>query len=356
MNYSKVFFAFATASVIVLAGLTLMTIGQAMSGQEFVVVALAIAAAAVVGRVSGTLSDRFARLTGTLVSTPLLRNATSRALKLQLAPAPTRAEPTGRQEIPYEQFDYESVVDGLVASGINVEPLPIDRESFAGYLERAKYSDYHPDYYKGEPHFLKHKQVQHYVSFLLCPPQADQVWMDVASSSSPFPEILTRLAGPTVYRQDLSYPAGVNGLRIGSDGRSIPMADGSIDFISLHCSFEHFEGDADTGFIEEAARLLAPGGAVTIVPLYVSDTAQVLTNPRHWMNRGIPRGDSSQITLSKLYWESHGRFYNFDTLSRRVLAPLDKAGLSWKIFRVIPPAEYEYPPFLALKITQPDKR
>ena len=76
-------------------------------------------------------------------------------------------------------------------------------------------------------------------------PQPGETWIDIANADGPTPEILTRLRGVRAYRQDLIYPEGIHGDRIGGDAGAMPVADGFADAMSLHCSLEHFEGDAD---------------------------------------------------------------------------------------------------------------
>src|SRR5260370_40376878 len=111
--------------------------------------------------------------------------------------------------------------------------------------------------------------------------------MDVASSTSPFPEILRQLYKITVFRQDLSYPAGVNGLTVGSDATQIPVPGEPIDRVPLHCSFEHFRRNSDTEFMKELARLLRPGGMAAIIPLYVANKHQIPPNPCYRPKHGI---------------------------------------------------------------------
>ena len=107
----------------------------------------------------------------------------------------------------------------------------------------------------------------------------DDVFVDIASCSSPFADIVERLDNCIAYRQDLDFPPGVNGRTIGGSAEHLPIADGFFSRMTLHCSFEHFEGDADIGFVKEAGRVLRPGGAACILPLYVSEIFHNLTDP-----------------------------------------------------------------------------
>ena len=353
MNYSKKFFLVLT----LLLGVGLVFLGTVVGdglpswvqwGAWFV----AICVAAVAGRGSAGLAESFARLTGRLILTPAGTGLARFALARNIQPAESVRTAAGIREVRYVDFSHDEVLKAMETKGIKVAELLLNAEGFRAYLEAARYQDYHPDYYKGTPDYLAQKQVQHYLSTVITPIEEKGVWMDVASSTSPFAEILTRLYGIKVYRQDLSYPSGVDGLRIGSDASAIPLPDGTVDRVSLHCSFEHFEGDADGAFMRELGRILSPGGSAAIIPLYVSNTYRILTNPYYWLKRGVPREAGCQVAVSRDYWESHGRFYDWEALERRVLRPLEAAKLGYQVFRVTVPPGIDYPPFVVLKITK----
>ena len=355
MTYSKRFSLVSTlilASVIVIiASLSCGLIPPlALAGLLWV----ALCTMAVIGRISDTLAQRFARRFGQAVLTATGTAVSRLVLRRNIRRVEILSSREGSVEMRYEDFPYDKVLAGLEAKGLHPYELQLNLTDFRAYLKAARYEEYHPDYYAGAPHYLLHKQVQHYLSTVITPVHGEVVWMDVASSQSPFAEILTRLYGIKVYRQDLAYPAGVTGLRIGSDAAAIPLAAGAVDRVSLHCSFEHFEGDADSIFMCEVARILSPGGSAAIIPLYLSNTHQILTNPSYWLSRGVPSEAGSRITVSRDYWENHGRFYDLSSLERRVLKPLRSVMLDYRLIHVTAPTEMDYPPFVALKIIKPE--
>lgn len=309
--------------------------------------------AAVIGRVSGTITARCSFILGRAMFSPLVRKPAAMIFGGDIQSAEVRETAGGFTEVSYVDFGYDEVLEELSNRGLAPEVFQVNLASWQAYVALAEYEKYHPDYYLGEPTYLVHKQVQHYLSTALTPIKRSEVWMDVASSTSPFPEILARVYGVTVYRQDLSYPQGIHGLRIGGDASSIPLPESSIDRVSLHCAFEHFEGRADTGFMKELARILKPGGTACIIPLYVSDTYQIMTNPRYWLLRGIPKEKRAQTTISRTYWESFGRFYDADALRERIIQPLNAAGLDARLIKAELPREIDYPSFVVLHITKP---
>jgi SAM-dependent methyltransferase len=164
--------------------------------------------------------------------------------------------------------------------GVNVQPYVIDVEHFWKYWRKARYDDEFPNYY-GESYreFRVNKALEHFVSLELMQLLPEQVYIDVASSVSVVPAIFSRLKGVKVYRQDLVYPDGLHDDTIGGDAAAMPVPDSFAHAMALHCSFEHFEGDADSRFIIEACRVLKPGGVLCILPLYLLQEYVIRTDP-----------------------------------------------------------------------------
>src|SRR5207237_10050679 len=136
------------------------------------------------------------------------------------------------------------------------------------YRDQARYSADFPDYYTGN---VPEKSLEHYIASQLLDLQAHDVYIDVASEQSPVPAIYSRLFGVVAYRQDLAYPEGLVGDPIGGSATRMPVTAGFADSMALHCSFEHFEGLADTEFVAEAGRVLKHGGKCCIAPLYLAE-------------------------------------------------------------------------------------
>lgn len=160
----------------------------------------------------------------------------------------------------------------------------------------------------------------------------ESVYIDIAgTATSPYQDIIKLLAKTSnAYVQDLAFPKGINGNRIGGSAANLPLADASVDAMTLHCSFEHFEGDADTGFVREAGRVLRSGGRVCIVPLYLGEYAFVLCDPAQAFNLSVDQ--EATIHFFPKWGERHGRFYSPQTLLKRIIEPAKEVGL---IARVI---------------------
>lgn len=217
------------------------------------------------------------------------------------------------------QADVEGVRADLSEHGISYEPLTLSPKGFQHYLASCAYPT---SYFGGLGIAYKEKALEHYLSLELLQINKDDVYLDVASSSSPFPGFVKESIGCKVYINDLNYPAGITeDWRIGSDATRLPLADDSISRATLHCSFEHFEGDSDTHLIWELSRVLCPGGKVCIVPLYLHTRYLGLTDPT--VDRtGLQWDPAMDTLLCKGYAERHGRFYSVAKLRERIYSQL----------------------------------
>jgi len=169
------------------------------------------------------------------------------------------------------------------------------------------------------------KILEHQVSWDLLDAPPGGTLVDVASCRSYFPAIV-RATGRRCIAQDLSYPQGLRGDVLGGDAAAMDLPDAFADGMTLHCSFEHFEGDADTRFVREAARVLKPGGKVAIQPLYIHQDYFVLSDP--YGPEGVgPIDDGAYFIAAFGYSNRFGRHYDPQAFVRRVAAPAIAAGL-----------------------------
>ncbi len=211
----------------------------------------------------------------------------------------------------------EALVKQLKDAGIKVEPLTIDVADYKRYMQQADYSSY-------KTKILPEKSLEHYVAAKVLELSEKDVYIDVASCRSPVPEIYQDLFGCKVYRQDLVYLPGLHGNIIGGDACDMPVPDGFASKMALHCSFEHFEGDADSRFMKEASRVLAVNGKLCILPLYLTDKFGILTNPVV-ASKGTRFDKDALLYCSKKHPESHSRFYDVPHFISRVVSQSDLA-------------------------------
>jgi SAM-dependent methyltransferase len=222
-----------------------------------------------------------------------------------------------------------AVVDGLRARGISVEELRLDVAEVRAFVERAGYASRHKDYYSWN---RAEKSLEHFIAAKLLGLGHADLYIDVASEHSVVPDIYHELFGSTTYRQDLSYPPGLHGDRIGGDAAAMPVEAGFATAMGLHCSFEHFEGDADIRFVREASRVLRPGGRVCIVPLYLHSHYAALTDPTIPDSDAVFFEEDALVHLRTGWGNRHGRFYDPDHLDTRIRRNLGE--LRFRVFHV----------------------
>lgn len=208
----------------------------------------------------------------------------------------------------------------LEADGLAIERRSVEPERYRAWLAQADYARY-PLYMDGgrAPGFHE-KGLEHFLAAGLLGLAQGHVCIDVASQHSPAPDLYTRLYGADMYTQDLVYRPGVHGRRIGGSASQLPLADGFADGMVLHNAFEHFEGDADVGFIREAARVLKPGGRLCILPLFLYTEYAIQTDPAA-LTGEWPRFDAgARLWCARGWQDRHGRFYDAPRLRSRLLA------------------------------------
>jgi hypothetical protein len=231
-----------------------------------------------------------------------------------------------------------------------VKTYEIDVADYRAYFDEAAYKEKYPNYYDFN---LPEKSLEHYITARLLDLNPNDIYIDVASEGSPVPEIYNRLFGCTTYRQDLAYPEGLNGNAIGGDAAAMPIPDGFASKIALHCSFEHFEGESDIGFIREAGRVLRSGGSVCIVPLYLFDEYVIQTDPNVSVPEKVQFEDDAIVYCDPSWGNRHGRFYDPAHLMNRVHNHLNDLTLT--VYRIANAKEVDqscYVEFAAL-ITKP---
>jgi SAM-dependent methyltransferase len=208
----------------------------------------------------------------------------------------------------------------LEADGLTVERRSVEPERYRQWLARADYARYPLYLDGGRDRTFHEKGLEHFLAAGLLGLGPGQVCIDIASQNSPAPDIYARLHGVEVYTQDLSYPPGLDGRRIGGSASKLPLADGFADAMVLHNAFEHFEGDADMGFIREAARVLRPGGRLCILPLFLYTEYAIQTDPAALTGTWPPFDPGARLWAARGWQDRHGRFYDAARLRSRVLA------------------------------------
>ncbi len=219
----------------------------------------------------------------------------------------------------YSREVARAITDSCADAGIIMEKKSVPPGDLLEFVREVDYKQRYPQYLSFYRHAIRKKVLEQFLTLQTLVLNRDDVFMDVASEISPFAEIPKRMTGCSAFVQDLSFEPGVQGNRIGSPASSIPMEDETITAMSLHCSLEHFEGNEDSGFVQEAARLLVPGGKLLIVPLYIWSEPLNCFDPYLARKNGV-RLEAGSIKLPLWnYGNPFVRYYSLKTLKTRVL-------------------------------------
>lgn len=208
------------------------------------------------------------------------------------------------------------LIDALGNLGIPVQDVFVSVDQYKNYFGRAGYLSRYPQYY---PQNIVEKSLEHFVAQQLLQLHPADIYIDIASEGSPVPEIYQRLYGCSTFAQDISYAPGMHGNRIGSNAASLLLPDRFATKMALHCSFEHFEGDADSKFIKEAARVLRVGGKIVIVPLYLASCYAIATDLLVSRANRVSFEPDAIVMAVNGWGNKHGRFYDPHHLVSRVL-------------------------------------
>ncbi len=228
----------------------------------------------------------------------------------------------------------------LDAMGDSVTLLNFQEEAYLKWFHQVNYCKNYPKYcqeFSGNK-ILHTKALQHYIAIQLLDIKKDDIYMDIASSNSVCPDIIKHYYSKNIYRQDIRYEQGLHKNRIGSNAEDIPMPDDSINKMALHCSFEHFENNSDINFIQEAYRLLKMNGKLVITPLYLSETAHILTSPSIWENKyglnGFPKFTKDYpIVIKEEISQRQEKVFSVDSLIREIIKPFE-ALFEFQIFHI----------------------
>lgn len=222
----------------------------------------------------------------------------------------------------------KEIVEELKKNNFDVIDFEIDVDDYHSYMRNAEYNKF-PGYYQGgkakkinypggKLKYFIEKSLEHYLAAKLLGLSKDDVYIDIANCNSPTPEIYQKVYGCQVYRQDLEFPEGIGGNVIGGDAGKMPLHDGFATKMALHCSFEHFEQDADIRFIKEASRVLRKGGKLCILPLYFFNRYVIYTDPAMLPKGGITFEDDATLYCVKDYRNRHGRCYDVPHFISRI--------------------------------------
>ncbi len=208
------------------------------------------------------------------------------------------------------------------AAGVPFRYLDATSEEYLAWLSKVAPA------YGGDGPFSK-KPLEFFGTWTLLEPRPQDVFLDAAGGVFTY---LDRLCARERYLHDLAIGPTLRerlgpGVRyLESDAAAIPLPDASVDKISCHHSFEHFEGEADTGFVAEIQRLLRPGGRACILPIFVGDRYYEVTTDFALREKRYDRASRRLVdpTAGVPGGNAYARIYDPAALHRRVLDRIDR--------------------------------
>ncbi|CAH2029936.1 class I SAM-dependent methyltransferase [Trichlorobacter ammonificans] len=129
------------------------------------------------------------------------------------------------------------------------------------------------------------KTLEHFITSYLIGLNHAKVILDIGAAGHTYAKIIkNNYPEAVVIAQDLCFPAaakelGANVFQLGGSAAALPLDDSTVDFVTFHCSVEHFEGSADLECLREVERILKPGGKAVIIPLHHNSRYSIVINP-----------------------------------------------------------------------------
>ena len=235
-------------------------------------------------------------------------------------------------DLPY---DCDTVHRQFIEAGLSPVDYRVDVAAYHDYCSR------HAERY--QPYRMRYEQVfaekalEHFISLSFAKLSSSSKVIDIAASSSPFPEIVHADADCNVWSNDLAFPPGVHTdgwhTRIGGDAGQLPVKDEFFDLAVLHCALEMFEGDADMRLIRKAGQILRKGGRLVIIPLYMHEQHHILRDPRTDRSP-LPAIDPGArlVYRNDYYGIAFSRFYSVTAFMERLIT--SSSDLDVTVYRV----------------------
>lgn len=240
--------------------------------------------------------------------------------------APHFANPT-----PEQLLSIESDLRNL---GINIDDYAPSPDRFQQFQNEQWFP---PNYHGGHASGVwDEKLLEHWIAgerLGLAEFGPEDVYVDVAACSSPWAKTQRQRRGLSAFAIDIT-PAGDAYRELtyyrSENATETSFGDSSVRGASLHCAYEMFMGDDDTRLIGELARILQPGGKAVILPLYMHTHYCAYATPEYY-GKGYADPESKEYILMDCYGAPSSRKYDAVALKRRVLDPIEKSGLRFRL-------------------------
>ena len=221
----------------------------------------------------------------------------------------------------------------LLDLGVHVEDFQADADAFKTF-QAANYFpvDYHGGVCSG---VWDEKLLEHFIAFQLLGLKGfagNDMYVDIAACDSPWAHALRTRLGINAYAIDLELGATYRQFPyyLQENATATNFADASVRGASLQCAFEMFMGEDDVEFIAEAGRILAPGGRLVILPLYMHTHYCAYSTPEYW-GKGFTDEKAMEYVHMDYLGVPSSRKYDAATLKQRIIDPVQKHGMQYRL-------------------------
>ena len=240
--------------------------------------------------------------------------------------APRYANPT--------TADLQTIERDIEALGVTVHDFAPALQSFAAF-QAAGY--FPADYHGGrEGPVWDEKLLEHWIAaerIGLTGYSAAEIYIDVAAGNSPWAKALRQrhdLAAFAIDRSAIGEAFRMHAYYRCEDATATSFANASVSGASLHCAYEMFGGDDDIRLLQEAARILKPGGKLVILPLYLHTEYCAYSTPEYY-GRGYSDPAANEYVRTDCFGIPASRKYDAGTLKSRVLDTVEGLGMTYRL-------------------------
>jgi len=180
------------------------------------------------------------------------------------------------------------------------------------------------------------KLFEHWISYRLLGIESymrNDCFVDVAAAGSPWAKILRDNKGIQSFAIDLVIPDAYSDLpyyRL-ENATATQFKDASVTGMALHCAYEMFTGEDDIKFIQEATRILKPGGKVVIVPLYMHTHYCAYSTPDYF-GKGYSDSAAKEYVRMDCRGIPSSRKYDAAQLKNRIIQEIERCGMAYRLY------------------------
>ena len=201
--------------------------------------------------------------------------------------------------------------------------------------------NFFPDWQKRYGHIYHKKIVELFVTYQILDLQENDEYMDAAGGINTYVDKIKckkKYLQGIIIHSKLKSILGDDIVYIQGDAATIDLPDGSLNKISCHHSFEHFQGSSDSGFIKESQRLMRPGGKCCIIPIFIADKYVEVSRSRkpqcHYDKNSMYLVDPTARITGGESCGDYARIYDMKSFEKRIVDQIDRDKFIISLFEV----------------------